>query len=254
MQLKHLQSLVFRIVSRAVFVFPLLLVSSVSAEEIDCLMCHADLAGKKVKHAAVDMGCPGCHTAVDAADVPHKMKNKIKKGLSSEQPELCYGCHDKTAFTGKKVHAAIEMGCTGCHKPHSSDSPKLLASAGPDICWNCHDKTEFSKKNVHAPVAAGKCIACHNPHSSDSVALLKKEPFATCIECHAAVGKKPHAIKGFSNAGHPLGTKVKNDPKRPERTFYCGSCHNPHSSDSTKLFRYPADRKSTRLNSSHHSI
>ncbi len=215
--------------------------SGVLAEDTDCLMCHGDLAGKKVKHAAVDMGCPSCHAAVDASDVPHKMKNTIKKGLSAEQPDLCYGCHDKSLFEKKTVHAAVGMGCTGCHNPHSSDTPKLLVSAAPDLCFNCHDKGEFSKKNVHAPVAAGKCLTCHTPHSSDTVALLKKEPFATCIECHGTVEKKPHAIRGFANAGHPLGKKDKKDPKRPERAFYCGSCHNPHSSDSRKLFRYPAE-------------
>ncbi len=240
MKFVRLQGLAFCLAILAVSGFLFFFVSPASADEIDCLMCHADLAGKKVKHAAVDMGCPSCHTAVDAADVPHKMKNKIKKGLSSEQPELCYGCHDKALFTNKTVHAAVGMGCTGCHNPHSSDSPKLLVSAAPDLCYTCHDKAEFSRKNVHAPVAGGKCLTCHGPHATDSVALLKKEPFATCIECHAAVEKKPHAIKGFSNAGHPLGRKAKKDPNLPERMFSCGSCHNPHSSDSIKLFRYPA--------------
>ncbi len=155
MKFVRLQGLAFCLAILAVSGFLFFFVSPASADEIDCLMCHADLAGKKVKHAAVDMGCPSCHTAVDAADVPHKMKNKIKKGLSSEQPELCYGCHDKALFTNKTVHAAVGMGCTGCHNPHSSDSPKLLVSAAPDLCYTCHDKAEFSRKNVHAPVAGG---------------------------------------------------------------------------------------------------
>ncbi|OGW41730.1 MAG: hypothetical protein A2010_08195 [Nitrospirae bacterium GWD2_57_9] len=214
--------------------------TAASAADVDCLMCHAELAGKKVKHAAVDMGCPGCHGAVDAADVPHKMTNKSKKGLSSEQPDLCFGCHDKSAFSKKTVHAALGMGCTGCHDPHSSDRKKLLAADLPGLCFNCHDKAEFGKKNVHAPVAAGDCLACHNPHSSDAVALLLKEPLNVCLDCHSAVEGKPHAIKGFSNAGHPIGKNDKKDPKRPDRRFYCGSCHDPHSSDSRKLFRYEA--------------
>lgn len=214
--------------------------SGSSAAEIDCLTCHADLINKNVKHPAVDMGCPTCHSAVDAAEVPHKMKNKIKKGLTSDQPDLCYGCHDKSLFTKKTVHAAIGMGCTGCHNPHSSDKQKLLQSDVPALCFTCHDKAEFSKKNVHAPVASGACLKCHGPHSSDDIALLKKEPFSVCLDCHAAVEKKPHAIKGFKNAGHPLWKKDRKDPKRPDRPFYCGSCHNPHSSDSVRLFRYNA--------------
>ncbi len=216
-------------------------ISIALADDNDCLVCHADLVAKKFRHPAVDMGCPSCHSAVDPTDVPHKIKNDIKEGLSAGQPDLCYACHDKALFTKKTVHAAVGMGCTGCHNPHASDVPKLLTVTGADLCWNCHDKTEFSKKNVHAPVAAGRCVACHSPHSSDSDALLKKEPFATCIECHAAVQGKPHAINGFLNTGHPLVSKKKKDPKRPEKPFYCGSCHNPHSSDSIRLFRYPAE-------------
>lgn len=308
----------------------LCLYSRAYAEEIDCLTCHADLASKKNKHAAVDMGCPSCHTAVDASDVPHKMKNKIAKGLSGEQPglcygchekskfsrknvhaalgmgctschnphstdkekllrsdqpdlcyachdssqfakktvhaaismgctgchsphssgnaklllsqppDLCYGCHDKTVFTKKTVHAAVTMGCTSCHVPHSSDKTKLLLSEIPDLCYSCHDKAEFSRKNVHVPVSGGKCLACHGPHSSDAIVLLRKEPIDVCLDCHASVEQKPHAIRGFNNAGHPLGRKDKKDPKRPDRKFYCGSCHNPHSSDFVKLFRYEA--------------
>ena len=61
-----------------------------------------------------------------------------------------------------------------------------------------------------------------------------------CLDCHGAVEKSPHAIKGFGNAGHPVGKREKKDPKRPDRLFTCGSCHNPHSSDSIRLFRYPA--------------
>jgi predicted CXXCH cytochrome family protein len=211
-----------------------------AAEEIDCLMCHGDLAGKKVKHAAVDMGCPGCHSAVDASDVPHKMKTRIPKGLSSTQPELCYGCHDRAAFSKRTVHAALGMGCTGCHNPHSSEGQKLLTAPVPDLCFNCHDKTEFNRKNTHPPVAAGQCLTCHSPHATDSMSLLVKEPLALCLECHDAVEKRPHAIKGFANAGHPLGKKAVKDPKRPDRAFYCGSCHDPHSSDSVRLFRYQA--------------
>lgn len=259
--------------------------------ELDCLKCHASLVKEKVKHAAVDMGCSACHTGItanvgqDAKKNPHKSAGTAPKGLSSDQPDLCYGCHDKSIFskktihaalsmgctachnphssknakllkseqpvlcydchdkgmfTKKTVHAAVGMGCTGCHSPHSSDNEKLLISAPPDLCFTCHDSAEFRKKNVHSPVAGGMCLTCHTPHSSDQVALLAKEPILVCLDCHGDVEKKPHAIKGSKGTGHPLGKKDKQDPKRPERKFYCGSCHNPHSSDSMKLFRYPA--------------
>ncbi|TAN40596.1 MAG: hypothetical protein EPN25_06990 [Nitrospirae bacterium] len=265
------------------------------AAEVDCLMCHENLAKGKVVHAAVQMGCTSCHTGIDATDVPHKKKNKIAKGLSSMPPELCYGCHEKKSFEGKKaVHPPVMGGlCTNCHNPHSSDIPKLLLSELPDLCYGCHDKqkffgkalhapvgiglctqchaahqsdheklllkeppdlcydchkkADFSRKNVHAPVAGGMCLSCHKPHGSDYFALLKREPVNVCFECHAGIRKKAHAIVGMLESGHPLGVPKKGkkpveDPARPGKRFYCGSCHNPHTSDNPSLFRYEARR------------
>lgn len=222
----------------------LLIQSPAFSKEINCLECHDDLAKEKVVHPALQMGCTTCHEGIDATDVPHKKTNKITKGLSSEQPELCYGCHDKTKFTKKTVHAALEMGCTSCHNPHSSKYKKLLIAEPPALCLNCHDKAEFSRKNVHEPVAEGMCLSCHSPHSSDNTALLLQRPIRVCLDCHADVRKTPHAITGFESTGHPIGLlrsgtkEFPDDPARPGKKFYCGSCHNPHSSDSIKLFRY----------------
>ena len=223
------------------------------AAEVDCLKCHAALTVRmKVVHAAVQMGCPSCHSGIaDALKVPHKKTTTVAKGLSAEQPDLCYGCHDKAKFTKKNVHAAVGMGCTGCHNPHANNNEKLLVAPAPDLCFNCHDKAEFSRKNVHAPVAGGMCLSCHDPHSSDNYALLVKPAYTVCTECHDAVPKSPHAMAGFGSKGHPLGmpkkerkgkkpTEELKDPKREGKPFTCASCHNPHSSDFARLYRYPA--------------
>lgn len=220
-----------------------------SAQEIDCLKCHAKLKKEKVVHPALEMGCPACHTAIDAKALPHKKTSGVSKGLSAELPELCYGCHDKGQFTKKNVHAAVGMGCTACHNPHSSNNAKLLSSEVPDLCFSCHDKTGFSKKVVHAPVAGGMCLSCHTSHSSEDPALLIKKPYELCLDCHADTVKKPHAVSGFGSGKHPLGEPKKTrkgeekqlrDPSRPDKPFYCGSCHNPHSTDVGRLFRFNA--------------
>lgn len=220
-------------------------VATATAQD-DCLSCHEDLKKAKHTHQALEMGCATCHTAIDASDMPHKVKNKIAKGLSAEQPELCYTCHNKAKFVMSNVHAAVGMGCSSCHNPHSSKNAKLLIAAEPALCYNCHDKAEFNKKNVHTAVGMG-CTTCHVPHSSDTMALVKKDPLKLCLECHPDIRKRPHAIKGFgTKEGHPLGDpnregKVPNDPARPGKKFYCGSCHYPHSSDTAKLFRFKAN-------------
>lgn len=289
--LRHLP-LYVRCLFAAAALFGFCLTSNdVSAGDADCLACHKSLAEAKVVHPAVQMGCTACHTAVDASDVPHKMKNNIPKGLSAAQPELCFGCHDDKRLKKKVIHPAVQMGCTVCHNPHSSknakllkaelpdlcfnchdkkkfvdkfvhapvgigmctschsphqsDREKLLVSAPPELCHTCHDKAAFTKKNVHPPVAAGMCLSCHAPHVAPETALLMKEPVQVCLTCHADVRKREHAIAGLSGEGHPIGLSLKKkkdigDPARPGKKFYCGSCHDPHSSDSIHLFRYPA--------------
>ncbi len=222
------------------------------AGEVDCLKCHAGLLkNKPVAHAAVQMGCESCHSGIaDALKVPHKKTTAAAKGLSADQPDLCYGCHDKQKFTQSTAHPALGMGCTTCHDPHGGKKAKLLSAEVPDLCFTCHDKAEFSRKNVHPPVEAGMCLSCHDPHSSPQPGMLVKPYIQLCSECHDQIIKKPHAIAGFNAEGHPVGKEKKdrkgkvlppaNDPKRPGKLFTCASCHNPHSSDYSKLFRYPA--------------
>jgi len=211
---------------------------SKEAQKIDCLTCHEDLLKNlPVVHEAVKLGCETCHSAIDAGEIPHKKTNNSPKGLAEEQPDLCYGCHDKTKFMNRKsIHLAIGMGCTECHNPHASKNPKLLISQVPDACFKCHARGAFSKKNTHPPSAKGKCLTCHDPHASDNISLLIKEPAKLCLDCHASAAKKKH-----TSAGHLVEKADTQDPKRPMKPFYCGSCHNPHTSDSRKLFRYKAD-------------
>ncbi len=356
------------------------------SEEVDCLQCHPDLREHKVIHPALDMGCTACHAGLDVSDIPHKVTNGVTKGLMAEPPDLCFNCHDQGMFSKKSRHPALDMGCTSCHDPHSSDNEKMLISSPPDLCYNCHDNGMFSKKvvhpalqmgcttchdphssdaggrmllseppdlcfnchdqtqfsgegNIHPPVAAGMCTSCHNPHSESQeklllkeppdlcfnchdrkifegdvvhtpvqigmcttchnphksksekllqssppdlcfnchdskpftrknvhppvaagmctechqphagmeIKLLKNRPIRICLKCHRASLRGPHAVLGFSGSGgHFVGDIRKKkkpvmDPVRTDREFYCGSCHDPHSSDWGGLFRYKAD-------------
>jgi predicted CXXCH cytochrome family protein len=153
-------------------------------------------------------------------------------------------CHDKKAITGKKVdHAPVKGGmCTSCHYPHQSDSEKLLISDKPDICFNCHDKTGFSMQNVHPPVAAGMCMECHRPHTAAIKGLLaEKSVTKTCKKCHTDFDSSVHVLRGLGRKGHPVDIRRKIKGKKGEKIlFSCVSCHNPHSTNSVKLFRFEA--------------
>jgi predicted CXXCH cytochrome family protein len=181
------------------------------------------------------MGCDACHTAIDARDIPHKIKNKIARGLSADQPELCFGCHDKSMFEKKVVHPALGMGCTSCHNPHASKSAKLLKGELPGPCYGCHDKGPFSGKHVHPPVAAGQCTSCHSPHSSDLASLLDKPVNDVCGMCHDNKSSGKHILTGYGLGDHHP-TSGKPDPSRPGMAITCVSCHTPHAGSRKYLF------------------
>ena len=173
------------------------------AGPVDCLECHKDLTTKKVVHAAVTMGCDSCHTDLDASEVPHKF-GKGKKGLSSQPPELCFGCHDKKEFTKKSEHAPVAAGsCGDCHDYHSSNNEKLLKQVGNRLCAQCHPDIEKKPHVIMRPptgahTLAGRrdpnrdgkpfgCISCHVPHSSQWGKLYRYEasqPSDMCKHCH----------------------------------------------------------------------
>jgi predicted CXXCH cytochrome family protein len=202
------------------------------AEKVNCLTCHKKLTKGKSVHQALAMGCPACHVGINGMTFPHKKTNALAKGLSSEQPDLCYGCHDPGMFSKKNVHPALGMGCTNCHNPHSSPNLKLLKSLPPSLCFPCHDEAGFTKKTVHPPVAAGECLTCHAPHATDEMALLRDKPVEVCLMCHPDISHWPH----FSSRT----AQGRQDPTRPDKPFYCGSCHNPHSTDGPNLLRFNA--------------
>lgn len=205
------------IITTAFLILGLFVTSNALAEEIDCLMCHADKSKGKSLHAAVSMGCNNCHSGIDASEMPHKITGATK-GLLTEGAELCFYCHDKKKFTGKEVvHMPVAGGmCSSCHDPHASDFDKLILSE--KVCFNCHDSTDVSSKEyVHSPVAGGLCSACHNPHQSENKKLLLEEQPNVCFTCH-------DKTRFYAPVVHS-----------PVTMGMCTICHDPHQSDNEKL-------------------
>jgi predicted CXXCH cytochrome family protein len=157
-----------------------LLPAAAHAEGPDCATCHEDLATGKSVHPAVMMGCASCHTAVDAADVPHKITNRNPKGLSAKMKDLCFGCHEKKNFQKTTVHGALMLGCTSCHNPHVSDHARVLKEEIPRLCLHCHEEklsTLTAQNNAtHAHAKTDRCSDCHSPHATDTPKLVLTKP------------------------------------------------------------------------------
>jgi predicted CXXCH cytochrome family protein len=109
-------------------------------------------------------------------------------------------------------------------------------------CADCHSMTE--KKVIHS-AAEDSCLNCHQDKPWDSAehGKLSETGNGLCIQCH---DEQPLLggcviIHGVTRCGHPIVNHPINaskDPLYPKKEFGCVSCHNPHSSDMPKLFRY----------------
>jgi predicted CXXCH cytochrome family protein len=176
------------------------------AQDKPCLECHAELAQKKVVHAAVHMGCAICHAELDASRMPHRSKGKMAKGLAADGPALCANCHDNKLFEGKIVHGPVAAGmCLGCHDPHGSDNIGLLKKEPATLCLDCHPDIRkgphviagFTRsghplgndaREVQDPLRPGKkfyCAGCHEPHRSELPKLTRYgKGMESCQKCH----------------------------------------------------------------------
>lgn len=124
----------------------------------------ASAAGKKLNmHPPYELKkCNICHSPGSASK------------LSQPEPGLCYLCHDDFSLTYKIVHGPAEAGyCTNCHRPHSSENPKLLRRTGQLLCLECHAAKDVFKKPAHAGFQNADCLVCHNPHGGNDRNLLR---------------------------------------------------------------------------------
>ena len=199
-----------------------------------CTSCH-DPHGSSVRgmlHASVHppvarRNCSQCHEAPLAA-FPFRTK---KPGA-----QLCKDCHaQKLAgmLERSRVHWPLAQGeCLACHAPHAAKQRGLVKADLVSVCGACHADTvrrqELSPTR-HEPVAAGACTRCHDPHGSGAPLLLGAlDATALCQSCH----------DWQKHANHPLGSRFR-DPRNPNLTVTCLTCHRAHGTEYEHLTPYP---------------
>jgi predicted CXXCH cytochrome family protein len=219
-----------------------------------CLECHTigvNVPKDGSRHAALDMGCDGCHITHKTGE---RGAREFDYHLTKDAPALCLDCHDVKDAGLIKAHQGQPFGtadCLTCHDPHESASKHLMAKythspfaggqcdachapakdgkvvltapTAKEICLGCHsDKGEqIEKAKVQHPGAAGDCTDCHSPHAGNFPYFPKPNPVAVCLGCHtdqAEQGKKAH-------------------PHQPAFEQGCGICHDPHGNDNLHLLR-----------------
>ena len=232
----------------------LLKATSGDKKENLCLSCHnqgVNVPEKGSRHAALDMGCETCHVTHKTGADP-TTENQFH--LTKAAPALCLDCHDVKDASLQKAHQNQPFGtanCLGCHDPHQSPVPKLMAkfmhppfadkscemchAPAQDgkvvltqkdvkaLCVTCHDEQakKIETAKVQHPGAAGDCTDCHNPHASAQPGLPKTDAVNICLGCHSDVadlGKKAHLHQPVFQQG-------------------CAVCHDAHGNDNPRLLR-----------------
>ncbi len=96
-------------------------------------------------------------------------------------------------------------------------------------CDNCHQKeidTFLARNVVHDPIKKIDCKACHEPHGVLGVLHLWEGVEArVCYTCH-----KEEEELSYKHYQHSVFKEGK-----------CSPCHNPHSSDMSKLLKEPGN-------------
>jgi DmsE family decaheme c-type cytochrome len=192
-----------------------------------CTSCHNPHGSNRqgllfdtVHQPVANKMCSQCHRDPSSPDA---VKTK-KVGY-----DLCKGCHSDVVneSLGKsRVHWPIldKAACLNCHNPHAATEKGLLKAKMITLCGECHQDTiERQEKSLtkHPPIAIGECTSCHSPHASDNLFLnAKGSVIDLCGNCH----------EWTKHSSHPIGEKVK-DPRNPNLTLDCLSCHRSHGSE-----------------------
>ncbi len=219
---------------------PFLLISD--EEDNFCGTCHdLESDGNTVQHGPViSNSCTSCHEA-------HQSNTTAL--LKKTAPELCFDCHDQIQEQFQEfsnLHAPVEDDCFGCHLPHNAPAAFLLFDEDPQLCYNCHDGVESDlaqKSFVHTPLKNEvKCLECHSPHGSQHAALLVAEQPQVCYDCHSKTKKTNDEFKTKKES---IQSKLSNKKNvhSPAADGECGSCHNPHASDTYSQLSLPFPEK-----------
>ncbi len=173
--------------------------------------------------------CDACHEPKQGA-TPFKAGPRHEFKRAGDNPELCYACHDRVAFTDatgggryRFVHEPVKMGvCILCHDPHGAQHTSLLrVDTDRGLCAQCHRVTFDQGDHMHPPVSDGTCGACHDPHGSDHEKFLRAAPLELCLDCHDTIEE----LLDDATVTHDAVTTGRS----------CLSCHDPHVSDVERL-------------------
>jgi predicted CXXCH cytochrome family protein len=235
-----------------------------------CLSCHdGTIALGEIVSEPTDIAMAGGVTTMPSGpgligtDLTHDhpVSFGYTGSLASQNGELQAPSALPSSIT---LEAGDQLQCTACHDAHSNDFGAFLVmpNIGSQLCTTCHLKTGWSQtshsqsgatwngtppdpwpNSTLTTVSENACGSCHQPHLATGgprlLSYAAEEDI--CLACHngnvAATDIEADFSKPFRH-GIADNTGV-HDPAEPAevdtRHVECADCHNPHSTDSTRV-------------------
>ncbi len=173
-----------------------------------------------------------------------------------EAPLDCVECHDPKSnihpvrvVPNVPVPAEFGLGaggellCRSCHRLHGGDpKTKYLNTQGigaqadrASFCARCHG-AQLARANPHqARQGTARCTFCHAslPEGAAGQGTARLDIVRLCDFCHGALAKDhPRNID-------PSLSMPKGLPLRPDGSWTCVTCHNPHGTTNTTHYVRP---------------
>jgi predicted CXXCH cytochrome family protein len=236
----------------------------------NCVSCHNPHQSDEPKLMQAFTHVPFAGGGCDTCHKPAKDGKVVL--VAADSRTLCLTCHDekgKQIESAKVQHPGAQGDCTACHNPHAGKTPGFLQPDPVAACTACHsDIAEQHQKHFpHQPAFTQGCATCHEPHGGENDHLLRaKATNDLCLACHGS-DRNPQKVEGQATLtifdgkvklpadyfakvvtlelrygkGHPVmghptsGVLRGTDPKAPQGTLTCLSCHQPHASAQPNL-------------------
>lgn len=192
----------------------------------DCRECHEGtyerLDSERYVHGPLNLGnCRLCHTI-------HSSTNPAL--LAEPATSLCVQCHSEVAIregTPKELmpHTMIPEGkCGTCHRPHSSNHPRMMREASSRICYGCHPESTKSfheKKGFSIYV----CQKCHDLHQPKQEHLIVDNSRFLCLECHEFDPNAAFTHEFMKEGGCFTCHSFHTSPLSEDVATLCQKCH-----------------------------
>jgi len=195
--------------------------------EMDCVMCHQDLAGVEMPHEE-DVGpvdCSGCHDT-QASRHTRSLHGQAAARGDELAPSCahCHGRHDILSHTDPASPTSvmnIPLLCGRCHHEgskvsltHDIPQDRILENYSQSI----HGEGVFKKGLTVTAV----CTSCHTshlilPHTDPESSISQANVAGTCTKCHARI-----------EAVHRKVIEGRLWEEEPHKIPVCVDCHSPH--------------------------